>query len=238
MKIALLGYGRMGKAIEEIAVERGHEIVARISPSHKTLKELSEQEQIDVAIDFSLPESAYQNISFCLDQGIPVISGTTGWLERYEEVVTKCKEQNASFLYSSNFSLGVNLFFELNQKLAKLIGPFDQYRASMKEIHHLQKLDAPSGTAISLAEQLIEEKLASNWTIDSKNRNLENITIEVVREEGIPGTHEIKYESEVDDIVIKHTAHNRKGFALGAVIASEWIQNKSGVFSMRDVLNL
>ncbi len=238
MKIALLGYGRMGKAIEEIAIERGHEIVARISPSHKTLKELSEQEQIDVAIDFSLPESAYQNISFCLDQGIPVISGTTGWLERYEEVVTKCKEQNASFLYSSNFSLGVNLFFELNQKLAKLIGPFDQYRPSMKEIHHLQKLDAPSGTAISLAEQLIEEKLASNWTIDSKNRNLENIIIEVVREEGIPGTHEIKYESEVDDIVIKHTAHNRKGFALGAVIASEWIQNKSGVFSMRDVLNL
>jgi len=238
MKIALLGYGRMGKAIEEIAIDRGHEIVARISPSHKTLKDLSDLDRVDVAIDFSLPESAYENICFCLEQGIPVISGTTGWLERYEEVVKKCEEQNASFLYSSNFSLGVNLFFELNKKLAELIGPFDQYKVQMKEVHHLQKLDAPSGTAISLAEQLIDKKLASNWTIDPKDQDLENLKIEVVREEGIPGTHEIKYDSEVDDIVIRHTAHNRKGFALGAVIASEWIQNKSGVFSMRDVLNL
>ena len=238
MKIALLGYGRMGKAIEEIAIDRGHEIVARISPSHKTLKDLNDLDRVDVAIDFSLPESAYENICFCLELGIPVISGTTGWLERYEEVVKKCEEQNASFLYSSNFSLGVNLFFELNKKLAELIGPFDQYKVRMKEVHHLQKLDAPSGTAISLAEQLIDKKLASNWTIDPKNQDLENLKIEVVREEGIPGTHEIKYDSEVDDIVIRHTAHNRKGFALGAVIASEWIQNKSGVFSMRDVLNL
>ncbi len=238
MKIALLGYGRMGKAIEEIAIDRGHEIVARISPSQKTLKDLSDLDRVDVAIDFSLPESAYKNICFCLELGIPVISGTTGWLERYEEVVKKCKEQNASFLYSSNFSLGVNLFFELNKKLAELIGPFDQYKVRMKEVHHLQKLDAPSGTAISLAEQLIDKKLASNWTIDPKDQDLENLKIEVVREEGIPGTHEIKYDSEVDDIVIRHTAHNRKGFALGAVIASEWIQNKSGVFSMRDVLNL
>ncbi len=238
MKIALLGYGRMGKAIEEIAIDRGHEIVARISPSHKTLKDLSDLDRVDVAIDFSLPESAYENIGFCLELGIPVISGTTGWLERYEEVVKKCEEQNASFLYSSNFSLGVNLFFELNKKLAELIGPFDQYKVRMKEVHHLQKLDAPSGTAISLAEQLIDKKLASNWTIDPKDQDIENLKIEVVREEGIPGTHEIKYDSEVDDIVIRHTAHNRKGFALGAVIASEWIQNKSGVFSMRDVLNL
>lgn len=238
MKIALLGYGRMGKAIEEIAIDRGHEIVARISPSHKTLKDLSDLDRVDVAIDFSLPESAYENIGFCLELGIPVISGTTGWLDRYEEVVKKCEEQNASFLYSSNFSLGVNLFFELNKKLAELIGPFDQYKVRMKEVHHLQKLDAPSGTAISLAEQLIDKKLASNWTIDPKDQDIENLKIEVVREEGIPGTHEIKYDSEVDDIVIRHTAHNRKGFALGAVIASEWIQNKSGVFSMRDVLNL
>ena len=238
MKIALLGYGRMGKSIEEIAIDRGHEIVARISPSHKTLKDLSDLDRVDVAIDFSLPESAYENICFCLEQSIPVISGTTGWLERYEEVVKKCEEQNASFLYSSNFSLGVNLFFELNKKLAELIGPFDQYKVRMTEVHHLQKLDAPSGTAISLAEQLIDKKLASNWTIDPKDQDLENLKIEVVREEGIPGTHEIKYNSEVDDIVIRHTAHNRKGFALGAVIASEWIQNKSGVFSMRDVLNL
>ncbi len=235
MKIALLGYGRMGKAIEEIAIERGHEVVARISPSHKDLTELSELEQVDVAIDFSLPESAYKNICFCMEHGIPVISGTTGWLEKYEEVIKKCKEQNATFLYSSNFSLGVNLFFELNQKLAELMAPFGQYKVSMKEIHHLQKLDAPSGTAISLAEQLIENNLASSWTINPTDPNLK---IEVVREEGIPGTHEIKYDSEVDDIVIRHTAHNRKGFALGAVIASEWIQNKSGVFSMRDVLNL
>lgn len=238
MKIALLGYGRMGKAIEEIAIDRGHEIVARISPSHKTLKDLSDLDRVDVAIDFSLPESAYENIGFCLELGIPVISGTTGWLDRYEEVVKKCEEQNASFLYSSNFSLGVNLFFELNKKLAELIGPFDQYKVRMTEVHHLQKLDAPSGTAISLAEQLIDKKLASNWTIDPKDQDIENLKIEVVREEGIPGTHEIKYDSEVDDIVIRHTAHNRKGFALGAVIASEWIQNKSGVFSMRDVLNL
>ena len=232
MKIALLGYGKMGKVIERIALERGHEIVLRKS-SASSFDGLN---NADVAIDFSVPSSAVTNISECLNNGIPVISGTTGWLEDYNKMVTLCEEKNGAFIYGSNFSLGVNLFFELNNYLAKMMSKFNQYKVTMEEIHHTQKLDAPSGTAISLAKGVIENSNYSNWTLDNPNEN--EIQIDAKRIENVPGTHSIFYTSEVDTIEIKHTAHNRDGFALGSIIAAEWLVGKKGVFSMKDVLEL
>ena len=233
MKIALLGYGKMGKVIERIALERGHEIVLRKSStdSYQGIK------NADVAIDFSVPYSAVANISECLNIGIPVVSGTTGWLEEYPKMTALCQEKKGAFIYASNFSLGVNLFFELNDYLAKMMSKFDQYSASMEEIHHTQKLDAPSGTAISLAKGIIANSNYTEWSLD-KNSNKNNLVIEAQRIENVPGTHSIFYTSEVDTIEIKHTAHNRDGFALGSVIAAEWLVGKEGVFTMRDVLNL
>ena len=230
MKIALLGYGKMGKVIERIALERGHEIVLKKSSS-TTFEGL---ENADVAIDFSLPSVAVENISTCINNGIPVISGTTGWLENYHEMVQLCEAKNAAFLYGSNFSLGVNLFFELNDYLAKMMSKFKEYNVSMEEIHHTQKLDAPSGTAITLAEGVIKHTDYSNWTLETPISN--EIHIEAKRIENVPGTHSIFYDSEVDQIEIKHTAHSREGFALGAVVAAEWLVNKKGVFTMKDVL--
>lgn len=233
MKIALLGYGKMGKVIERIALERGHEIVLKKS-SASTFDGI---ENADVAIDFSIPDVAVENISICLEKGIPVVSGTTGWLDDYQKIVDLCKAKNGAFLYGSNFSLGVNLFFELNNYLAQMMSKFKEYNVSMEEIHHTQKLDKPSGTAISLAKDILKnypEK--KDWTID--NSTNEELFIDVKRIENVPGTHSVFYNSDVDFIEIKHVAHNREGFALGAVVASEWILGKKGVFSMKDVLNL
>jgi 4-hydroxy-tetrahydrodipicolinate reductase len=233
MKIALLGYGKMGKVIERIALERGHEIVLKKSSS-TTFEGL---QNADVAIDFSIPDCAVENISECLNNGIPVISGTTGWLEHYDKMVALCNEKQGAFIYGSNFSLGVNLFFELNDYLAKMMSKFNQYNVSMEEIHHTQKLDKPSGTAISLANGIISNTDSKNsWSIE--NPKSEEVFIDVKRIENVPGTHSIFYKSEVDTIEIKHTAHNRDGFALGSVIAAEWLIGKKGVFTMKDVLEL
>lgn len=232
MKIALLGYGKMGKVIERIALERGHEIVLK-KDQNNTFEGLS---IADVAIDFSVPDSAVANISECLNNGIPVISGTTGWLADYPKMVQLCEEKNGSFIYASNFSLGVNVFFELNEYLAKMMANLKQYNVSMEEIHHTQKLDAPSGTAITLAEGVIKHTDYANWTLETPISN--EIHIEAKRIENVPGTHSIFYDSEVDQIEIKHTAHSREGFALGAVVAAEWLFGKKGVFNMKDVLGL
>ena len=232
MKIALLGYGKMGKVIEKIALERGHEIV--LKKDHDST--FAGIENADVAIDFSVPDSAVVNISECLNNGIPVISGTTGWLTDYPKMVELCNAKNGSFIYGSNFSLGVNVFFELNEYLAKMMANLKQYNVSMEEIHHTQKLDAPSGTAITLAEGVIKHTDYANWTLETPISN--EIHIEAKRIENVPGTHSIFYDSEVDQIEIKHTAHSREGFALGAVIAAEWLVGKKGVFTMKDVLGL
>jgi len=232
MKIALLGYGKMGKVIEKIALERGHEIVLRKSSS-ATYEGLS---NADVAIDFSVPDSAVCNISECFNTNVPVVCGTTGWLEHYDEMVALCESKNGSFIYGSNFSLGVNIFFELNDYLAKMMSNLEQYKVSMEEIHHTQKLDAPSGTAISLAKGIIENSDYKDWTLE--NPSEEQILIDAKRIENVPGTHSVFYDSSVDQIEIKHTAHNRDGFALGAVIAAEWLKDKKGVFTMKDVLSL
>lgn len=231
MKIALLGYGKMGQTIERIALERGHEIVLK-KDEFNTFEGLN---LADVAIDFSIPAVAVENISNAIYANVPVISGTTGWLDRYEEMVRLCNEKNGALISSSNFSLGVNLFFNLNEYLAKMMAKFESYSVEMEEIHHTQKLDAPSGTAISLAKGVIENSNYTNWTLDSAENN--QIHIGVQRIEDVPGTHTVSYNSTVDSIEIKHTAHNREGFALGAVVAAEWIIGKQGVFSMRDVLN-
>ena len=241
MKIALLGYGKMGKVIERIALERGHEVVLKKDQdtSFDGLK------NADVAIDFSVPDSAVANISECLNNGIPVISGTTGWIMDYPKMVELCNAKNGSFIYGSNFSLGVNVFFELNEYLAKMMANLNQYKVSMEEIHHTQKLDAPSGTAITLAEGVIKNTNYANWTLEtpisnnsSHSEQAKQIHIEAKRIENVPGTHSIFYDSEVDQIEIKHTAHSREGFALGAVIAAEWLIGKKGVFTMKDVLGL
>ncbi len=232
MKIALLGYGKMGKEIEKIALERGHEIVLRKTED----SDFSGLENADVAIDFSIPAAAVENISTCFNHNIPVISGTTGWLEEYGKMVELCREKNGAFLYGSNFSVGVNLFFELNSYLARLMSRINEYQVSMEEIHHTQKLDAPSGTAISLAEGIFKETQYKEWTMETAAED--QIHIEAKRIADVPGTHSVYYRSSVDEIEIKHTAFSRQGFALGAVVAAEWIQNKKGIFSMKDVLNL
>ncbi|OPC00063.1 4-hydroxy-tetrahydrodipicolinate reductase [Elizabethkingia meningoseptica] len=232
MRIALVGYGKMGKIIDEIAQKRGHEVVARLkeTPTADNLK------NPDVVIEFSNPEAAYQNIKNCLELGIPVICGTTGWLDKKDEIETYAVEKNTAFLYGSNFSLGVNLFFALNERLAKMMSPFPEYNVQLEEIHHIHKLDAPSGTAITLAEGVIENSGFEAWKLEeTKGKEL---GIFAIRENEVPGTHSVYYRSEVDEIEIKHTAFNRNGFALGAVVASEWINGKKGVFTMNDVLGL
>ena len=233
MKIALLGYGRMGKAIEQIAIERGHTIVAKIDKT----KNQGNLSQADVAINFSVPDAAVANIKAAMEKQIPVVCGTTGWLEHLKEVEAYCTQHKSAFIYASNFSVGVNLFFNLNTILAKLMHPHKSYTSQMKEIHHIHKLDAPSGTAITLAEGVFEESKYTDWSIDeTKGDTILPITVE--RTEEVPGTHSIEYKSVVDSISIQHEAHSRQGFALGAVIASEWIQEKKGIFTMSDVLNI
>ncbi|HMU08008.1 MAG TPA: 4-hydroxy-tetrahydrodipicolinate reductase [Kaistella sp.] len=231
MKIALVGYGKMGKIIGEIAESRGHEVVAKLNES-PTLENLNNP---DVVIEFSNPEVAFNNIKICLENKIPVVCGTTGWLDQKPEIEKIATENETAFLYGSNFSLGVNLFFALNEKLADLMKNFSEYKVQLEEIHHTHKKDAPSGTAISLAEGIIKnDHRFDAWKLDETKGN--ELGIFAIREDEVPGTHSIFYRSEVDEIEIKHTAFNRNGFALGAVIAAEWIQGKKGNFSMKDVL--
>ena len=228
MKIALLGYGRMGKAIEKIAVERGHTIVAKIDKDNE-----NESYMADVAINFSVPSAAYKNISDALKRGIPVICGTTGWLDQLGDIESLCKENNGAFIYASNFSLGVNLFFELNKKLATMMAKHPHYDVSIEEIHHTKKIDKPSGTAITLAEGVSPDQ---KWHL--KEDQGEGIPISAIRKDDVPGTHTVTHHSEIDEISITHTAHNRHGFALGAVVVAEWILGKKGIFNMQDVLQL
>lgn len=233
MKIALLGYGKMGKTIEEIAQSRGHEVVLRVNDDIESYN-LGEF-QPDVAIDFSIPKAAFKNITTCFKNNIPVVSGTTGWLDQYEKAKNICEENNSAFIYASNFSLGVNVFFELNKKLAAMMKGLEEYSVEIEEIHHTQKLDAPSGTAISLAQQIIEENPnKKGWQLDDADSD--EIPIHAKRIENVPGTHTVSYESDIDSIEITHTAKSRQGFALGAVIAAEYLKSRSGVFTMRDVL--
>ncbi|WP_299184401.1 4-hydroxy-tetrahydrodipicolinate reductase [uncultured Aquimarina sp.] len=232
MNIALLGYGRMGKTIEKIATERGHSIALIVDKDDKDY----DISVADVAIDFSIPSAAVNNITNCFNAGVPIVSGTTGWLDHYDQIISLCQEKKGGFIYASNYSLGVNLFFELNKKLAKMMHPIEGYDIKMEEIHHTQKLDAPSGTAITLAEGVIENSNKDGWLLDQGNET--TIPIAAKRIENVPGTHTVTYTSAVDDIEIKHTAHNRQGFALGAVVAAEWLSGKTGVYGMKDVLGL
>ena len=230
MKIALLGYGKMGKEIEKISIERGHSI-SIIKDKNDTVTSI---DNADVAINFSTPDSAVDNIKLALNSSVPIICGTTGWLDDYEKIVEFSKKTNTSFLYSSNYSLGVNLFFDLNKKLAKLISKHNDYTLKISETHHTEKLDKPSGTALTIAEDIINNSKYKNWSF--KNNNISEIEMESIRETNVPGTHIVTYKSDIDSIELKHVAHNRKGFALGAVVAAEWIIDKKGVFTMSDVI--
>lgn len=238
MKIALIGYGKMGKAIEEIALQKGHEVVLRISSRNADEMTSLNLSKADVAIEFTSPHSAVQNIKACLNAGVPVVCGSTGWLQQIEEIKQYCEAKNGAFLYASNFSVGVNLFFELNTYLAGLMSAYDDYDVMIEEIHHTQKKDAPSGTAITLAEQILQQlSRKKQWTGDESSGK-ENLLIKSQRIDPAPGTHIISYTSDIDDIEIKHTAHNRKGFAAGAVLAAAFLKDKKGIYTMKDVLSL
>jgi 4-hydroxy-tetrahydrodipicolinate reductase len=238
MKIALIGYGKMGHMIEEIAVQRGHEVVLKINIDNTQDFNKENISGADVAIEFTGPDSAFENVKQCLEFGIPVVSGSTGWNDRIDEAKKTCKEKNGSFLHTSNFSIGVNIFFEVNKLLAKLMASQPDYEVTMKEIHHTQKLDAPSGTAVTLAEQALAHLDRKNKWVNEPSTNKEELSIISERIDPAPGTHMVKYSSTIDDIEIIHTAHSRKGFALGAVLAAEFIHDKKGIFNMKDVLKL
>jgi 4-hydroxy-tetrahydrodipicolinate reductase len=233
MKIALLGYGKMGKIIERIALDRGHEIVGRISSSNQhELKNL----QADVAIEFSNPEAAYTNVKFCIEHNIPVVCGTTGWLNRKPELEKLTRNCNAAFFYASNFSVGVNIFFRLNEYLARMMNAHNEYNVQLDEVHHTEKKDAPSGTAISLAEGIMKHLERKKKWVNQPTNNESEIAISSFRIDQVPGTHLVKYVSEIDDLEIRHIAHSREGFARGAVMVAEWIPGKKGVLSMEDFL--
>lgn len=236
MKIALIGYGKMGKAIEEIAIQRNHTATLKIDINNIDTFTPENLKQCDVAIEFTSPHSAVENISKCLDAGIPVISGSTGWLEQWPLIKNKCETLNGALLYASNFSIGVNIFFELNKKLAQLMSNQPDYAVSMEEIHHTQKKDAPSGTAITLAEQILENITTKKKWINDVVKYPNELSIISKRIDPAPGTHSVKYSSAIDDIEIIHTAHSRTGFATGAVLAAEFIANKKGIYTMQDVL--
>jgi 4-hydroxy-tetrahydrodipicolinate reductase len=238
MKIALIGYGKMGKAIEEIAVQKGHEVVLRIHIDNTEEFTTDNVQKADVAIEFTGPDSAFNNISRCIEAGVPVVSGSTGWLDKWEDIKTLCRQHNGSLIYASNYSIGVNLFFELNKYLSKLMATYDEYDVKMEEIHHTQKKDAPSGTAITLAEQVLENITRKKHWVNHISDNDDELEIISERIDPAPGTHKIKYTSAIDDIEIIHTAHNRLGFAGGAVKAAEFLKDKNGIFTMKDVLGL
>lgn len=229
MKIGIIGYGKMGKAIEKVAIDRGHLISFKTNTC-----DLNLINDVDVTIEFSTPESAFTNIKNCIDSNVPVVSGTTGWLEDLDDIKKLCDKKNGSFLYASNFSLGANLFFELNKKLAHLMSDKNQYKTSIDETHHIHKLDRPSGTAITLADDIISNSRYKNWELDSSSKD--KININSSREKEVNGVHKVVYSSENDIISIKHEALNRNGFALGAVISAEWLVNKKGCFSISDML--
>ena len=237
MRIALIGYGKMGKMIKEIALQRGHEVVLKVNIENLEDFNKENMANTDVAIEFTGPESAYENVTKCIDFGTPVVSGSTGWNNKLDTAKSYCQEKGGSFLHASNFSIGVNIFFEVNKLLARLMAGQPDYEVTLKEIHHTQKLDAPSGTAVTLAEQVIENLPRKQSWVNHESFHPEKLTIISERVDPAPGTHHVKYSSEIDDIEIIHTAHNRKGFALGAVLAAEYIANKKGVFSMKDVLH-
>jgi len=238
MKIALIGYGKMGKAIEEIAVQKGHEVVLKIDADNQHEFNAANLQQADVAIEFTGPHSAVANLKKCFDFGVPVVSGSTGWLEKWNEVKDYCEQANGSLIYASNFSIGVNLFFELNNYLAKLMSHHPGYNVMLEEIHHTQKKDAPSGTAITLAEQVMQHiSSKKNW-VNEVSSNPEELSIISKRIDPAPGTHTIKYQSPVDDIEITHTAHNRVGFASGAIAAAAFLKGKTGIYTMKDVLGI
>ncbi|NCI46999.1 4-hydroxy-tetrahydrodipicolinate reductase [Sediminibacterium soli] len=237
MKIALIGYGKMGKAIENIALEKGHEVVVKIDLDNADAFNKENMARADVAIEFTGPHSAFDNIMKCLAFGIPVVSGSTGWLEQWDTVKKTCEEKNGTLIYASNFSIGVNLFFELNTYLAKLMSRHPSYNVSMEEIHHTQKKDAPSGTAITLAEQVIANSHKTSW-VNQATDSAGELGIVSERIDPAPGTHKVRYSSAVDDIEIIHTAHSRVGFAGGAVLAAEFTAGKKGIFGMKEVLGL
>ena len=237
MNIALIGYGKMGKAIEEIAISRGHSVVVKFNSQNPL--ESSQLRTTDVAIEFSQPDLALKHIKLCADGQIPIVVGTTAWEEHLPEIINHIEKREASLIYSSNFSIGVNLFFEMNKHLARLMNDKTDYVASITEIHHTQKIDAPSGTAVTLAKDLISNHPTySSWKLTGQSENMEksDLPISAIREENVPGTHLISYTSEIDTLTIEHQAHNRKGFALGAVIAAEFIHKKQGVYTMSDIL--
>jgi len=236
--IALIGYGKMGKMIESIAVERGHRIILKIDVDNLDEFTQSNLGKAQVAIEFTKPETAFANVTHCIEFGVPIVSGSTGWFSRLEEVKHLCMKYNGSMLCTSNFSIGVNIFFEINRQLARIMNRFSEYSVDIEEIHHTQKLDAPSGTAIALAEGVIGEiPRIKKWELDGNNLT-DALPICAIRKDSVPGTHSVKYSSEIDNIEIIHTAHSRKGFALGAVMAAEYIHDKKGVFSMKDVLTI
>jgi 4-hydroxy-tetrahydrodipicolinate reductase len=238
MKIALIGYGKMGKAIEALALQKGHQVVLKIDVSNAAEFTQANADKADVAIEFTGPHSAVKNILQCIEYGLPVVSGSTGWLAQWAQVEAACAAKNGTVVYSSNYSIGVNLFFEINKQLAKLMDPYPDYNVSMTEIHHTEKKDAPSGTAISLAEQILENLGRKHkWTNDAAS-NPNEISIRSERVDPAPGTHTVCYSSAIDTIEITHTAHTRQGFAAGAVMAAEFASNKKGIFNMKDVLGL
>lgn len=236
MKIALIGYGKMGKTIEQIAVSRGHEIVSIVDINNPEEIHSDNFKSADVAIEFTIPASAFNNYMNCFAAGVPVVSGTTGWLDRIGEIKEKCKKEGKTFFYASNFSIGVNIFFALNKYLAKIMNNFPAYDVKMTETHHIHKLDAPSGTAITLAEGIIENMdRKDRWTLETAEQP-SDLPIHAIREGEVPGIHEITYESDVDYITIKHDAKSRAGFALGAVVAAEFTAGKKGFLGMEDML--
>jgi len=236
MRIALIGYGKMGHVIEEIARTRGHEIVLKVSIENVEDNTIGNIRKADAAIEFTGPQSAFDNIIRCLDAGVPVVSGSTGWLDKLEEVRQHCRQKQGSFLYSSNFSVGVNIFFEVNRRLAALMAPHPDYEVRITEIHHTEKKDAPSGTAISLAEQILEKIPRKKGWVNHISDNLDELEILSERTDPAPGTHRIEYHSPIDTIEITHTAHNRRGFAMGAVLAAEFLRGKKGIYQMSEVL--
>ncbi|MDZ7606214.1 MAG: 4-hydroxy-tetrahydrodipicolinate reductase [Cyclobacteriaceae bacterium] len=237
MRILILGYGKMGKVIEEIAEERGHTVPFKINIHNTQALKFIDAQSVDVAIEFSQPDAAFENIKYCLERGIPVVCGTTGWLDKKKEAEELCLSHNGAFFYASNFSLGVNLFFRLNEILATMMDAHKVYNVGITEIHHTEKLDAPSGTAITLADELIRQLSGKDRWINEASAESEEVSIISKRESDVPGTHIITYSSDVDEIEIKHTAKSRMGLAMGAVLVSEWIIGKKGVFSMKDFMN-
>jgi 4-hydroxy-tetrahydrodipicolinate reductase len=238
MKIAIIGYGKMGQEVEKAAIARNHQIISIIDQDDQWVKFADEISKADVAIEFSTPSAVYNNIRNAFNNNLPIIVGTTGWKDRLQEIKILCQKMDQSILYSSNFSIGVNLFFELNCKLAKLMKDYPDYDVNIEETHHTAKLDSPSGTAIKLADDILKiVKSKSKWVNSEEGEESEELQIESKRISNTPGTHVVTYDSKIDSIEIKHIAHNRKGFAQGAILAAEWIFDKKGVYTMRDVLN-